>query len=152
MAGVTRSGPPQDWTAEVIADASVRGLSPQGWAERAVALYHAHGADRLVAEVNQGGDMVATLIRQVDPMVSFRAVHAPARQGGARRAGGGALRAGADPARRGLPRARGADAGDDDRRAISGAGSPDRVDALVWAITELMIEPAAKLVPNVRRL
>ena len=58
----------------MIADGSVRGLSPQGWAERAVALYHAHGADRLVAEVNQGGDMVATLIRQVDPMVSFRAV------------------------------------------------------------------------------
>ena len=41
-----------------------------------MALFHAHGADRLVAEVNQGGDMVAHLIRQVDPMVPFTAVRA----------------------------------------------------------------------------
>ncbi len=53
---------------EVIADGSVRGVSPQAWAERAVELFHAHDADRLVAEVNQGGDMVA----DADPRRSTR--------------------------------------------------------------------------------
>jgi phage terminase large subunit-like protein len=138
-------------TAEVIADGSVRGLSPQGWAERAEALYHAHGADRLVAEVNQGGDMVATLIRQVDPMVSFRAVHARH---------GKALRAEPVAALYEQGRLRhGGEFRELEAQMLAmtiggylGRGSPDRVDALVWAITELMIEPSRKLVPNVRRL
>ena len=63
-------------SAEVIADGSLQGASPQAWAERAVELYHAHQADRLVAEVNQGGDLVATLIQGVDRMVPFRGVRA----------------------------------------------------------------------------
>ena len=98
------AGPPQDWPAEVIADGSVRGASPQAWAERAVELYHLHGADRLVAEVNQGGDMVATVVRGVDPMVPFSAVRATRSKVGAGRAGGGALRAGPGLAPRGLQR------------------------------------------------
>jgi phage terminase large subunit-like protein len=151
VAGVTQSGPPQDWTAEVIADASVRGLSPQGWAERAVALYHAHHADRLVAEVNQGGDMVAALIRGVDPMVAFRAVVATR---------GKVVRAEPVAAlyEQGRIRHRRVFRELEEQMAamtvggFAGQGSPDRVDALVWAITELMIEPSKKLVPNVRRL
>ena len=59
-----------------LEDGSIRGASPQAWAERAVALFHAHRADRLVAEVNQGGDLIAHMIRQVDPMVPIRTVHA----------------------------------------------------------------------------
>ena len=51
-------------------------MSPIEWARRAVALYHKHGADRVVAEANQGGLMVETTIRTVDVNVSFKAVHA----------------------------------------------------------------------------
>ena len=47
----------------VLADASVAGLAPAGWAARAVALYRRLKADALVAEVNQGGDMVRAVIR-----------------------------------------------------------------------------------------
>ena len=151
VAGVVRSGPPHAWTGEVIADASVRGLSPQRWAERAVALYHAHHADRLVAEVNQGGQMIETLIRQVDPMVSFRAVSAT--KGKAVRAEPVAAlyEQGRIRHRRAFPELE-AQMAAMTVGGFAGRGSPDRVDALVWAITELMIDPGARLVPNVRRL
>ena len=60
----------------MLADATVAGAEPAGWAARAVALYHRLEADALVAEVNQGGDMVAAVIRQVDPSVPVTAVRA----------------------------------------------------------------------------
>ena len=82
VAGVAMAGPPQDWAAEVIADGSLQGASPQAWAERAVELYHAHGADRLVAEVNQGGDLVATLIQRRRPDGAVPGGAGDPRQGG----------------------------------------------------------------------
>jgi phage terminase large subunit-like protein len=59
----------------VLADESGK-YSPIEWARRAVALYHKHSADRVVSEINQGGAMVETTIRTVDPNVSFKGVHA----------------------------------------------------------------------------
>ena len=151
VAGVEMKGPPQDWRAEVLADASVAGLSPQAWAERAVAVYHAHAADRLVVEVNQGGDMVATVIRSVDPMVAVRSVHATR---------GKALRAGPVAAlyEQGRVGHRGMFRRLEDQMALmtvagfAGGGSPDRLDALVWAITELMLDPGTQGVPQIRSL
>ena len=152
VAGVEMKGPPQDWRAEVIEDGSVAGLSPQQWAERAVELYRAHQADRLVAEVNQGGELVAQLIRQVDPMVSFRAVRA-SRGKVVRAEPVAALYEQGRIGHRGVFRAL-----EDQMAAMTvggfvGTGSPDRVDALVWAMTELMLDPAATvLAPRVRGL
>jgi phage terminase large subunit-like protein len=152
VAGVARRGPPQDWVAEVLADGSVKGLSPQGWAERALALFHAYRADRLVAEVNQGGDLVASLIRGVDPMVPFKAVVA-------RR--GKAVRAEPVAALYEQGRVRHAAAFPELEAQMAamtvggyvGRDSPDRVDALVWAITELMIDAAADhREPSIRTL
>jgi predicted phage terminase large subunit-like protein len=51
-------------------------LSPQGWASRAVELYQQHNADRLVAERNQGGDLVAATIKTVAPGIAVKTVHA----------------------------------------------------------------------------
>ena len=151
VAGVVSSGPRHGWTAEVIADASVRGLTPQRWAERAVALYHAHGADRLVAEVNQGGQMIETLVRSVDPMVAFRAVRAT--RGKAVRAEPVAALYEQGRIRHRQPfRELEAQMLTMTPGGFAGRGSPDRVDALVWAITELMIDPAARMVPGVRTL
>lgn len=141
VAGVARDGHPKDWIGEVIFDGSVKGATPTVWAARAVELFHRFKADRLIAEVNQGGDLVSTVVRQVDPLVSFRAVRAS--RGKAVRAEpvaalyeqGRICHRGAFPAL------------EDQMTAMSvngftGRGSPDRVDALVWAMTELMIEPA----------
>ena len=136
--------------AVVIEDASVEGASPQRWAEAAVAAYHRHNADRMVAEVNQGGELVEILVRQVDRTVSYRGVHALR---------GKVLRA--EPVAalyeqgRILHRA-GLTALEEQMCQMAttgyqGAGSPDRVDALVWALTELMLKaPVAR--PGVRSL
>ncbi len=153
VAGVVQDGPPQAWTAQVIFDGSVQGASPQAWAARAVELYHRHGADRLVAEVNQGGEMVSALIRNVDAMIPIRTVHASKgksaraepvaalyEQGRVRHAG--VFRALEDQMRQMTT------------AGFKGPGSPDRVDALVWALTDLMIDPSGRPTqrPQVRRL
>jgi phage terminase large subunit-like protein len=130
----------------------VKGLSPQGWAERALALYRAHRADRLVAEVNQGGDLVASLIRGAGPMVPFKAVVATR---------GKAVRAEPVAALYEQGRVRHAAAFPELEAQMAamtvggyvGRDSPDRVDALVWAITELMIDAAADhREPSIRTL
>src|SRR5207247_1504552 len=59
-----------------IADDTAAGLSPDGWACRAIALWQRLEADALIAEVNQGGDMVRAVIRQSDPNVPVIAVRA----------------------------------------------------------------------------
>lgn len=143
VVGARISGPPQDWTAYVLEDASVQGVSPQGWAQAALDAMERNGADRLVAEVNQGGDMVETVVRQIDPLVPFRAV----------RASRGKI-ARAEPVaalyEQGRVRhVRGLGKLEDQMcqmttQGYEGRGSPDRVDALVWALQELLIEPAAK--------
>ncbi len=142
VAGVCQRGEPREWHAEVIADASLRGVSPQTWAERAVELYRHYDADRLVGEVNQGGELVAAMLRQVDPMISFRSVHAS--RGKVTRAEPVAAlyEQGRVSHRTPFP------ALEDQMSAMTvagyvGSGSPDRVDALVWAITDLMIDSAA---------
>ena len=76
VVGVVADGPPSDWTAWVLEDATVAGESPMGWAKAAVAALDRWDADRLVAEVNQGGDLVETVLRQINPMLPFRPVRA----------------------------------------------------------------------------
>lgn len=152
VAGVVMDGPPKDWRGYVLEDASVSSASPQVWAERAIAKMRDYGADRLVAEVNQGGDLVETLIRQIDPLVPYKGVRAS--RGKAARA---------EPVAALYEQGRiahcGAFPGLEDemcqmtQNGFSGKGSPDRMDALVWAMTDLMILPAAQYHrPRVRGL
>lgn len=152
VAGVVSGGAPASWRAYVLEDASVRAASPAEWARAAIAAMDRHGADRLVAEVNQGGELVEAVVRQIDPLVPFRAVRA-ARGKAARAEPVAALY---DQGR--VHHVRGFDALEDQmcRMTVAGyegQGSPDRVDALVWALTDLMVEPAAKWRrPQVRSL
>ncbi|WP_102224342.1 DNA-packaging protein [Acidimangrovimonas sediminis] len=152
VAGVVAEGPPQDWRAYVLEDASVEAASPDGWARAAIAAMERHGAERLVAEVNQGGDLVESVLRQVDPLVPYRAVRA-ARGKAARAEPVAALY---EQGR--VRHVRGLGLLEDQMaqmtaRGFEGTGSPDRVDALVWALTDLMIAPAqAWRRPRVRGL
>jgi predicted phage terminase large subunit-like protein len=124
----------------VLEDASCR-LSPEQWARRVVAAYHRHRADRIVAEANFGGAMVETVIRLADPRVSYRSVHASR---------GKAVRA--EPIAALYEKGRvshvGCFAELEDQLAnmtpagFMGEGSPDRADALVWALTELALRPS----------
>jgi len=152
VAGVAQAGPPQDWTAQVLEDGSLKGASPQAWAERAVALFHKHKADRLVAEVNQGGELVASLIRGVDPMIPFRAVHASRGKVARAEPVAALYEQGRVQHVRAFPELE-AQMAAMTVGGFVGKGSPDRVDALVWAITDLMIEGAAKhRCPSIRGL
>ncbi|MEP1612344.1 MAG: terminase family protein [Roseobacter sp.] len=152
VAGVTMSGVPQDWRAYVLADCTLQGASPAGWAQAAISAMERFGADRLVAEVNQGGQMVAEVLRQVDPLIPYKGVHAS--RGKVARAEPIAALYEQGRVRHLLD----LDTLEDQMcrmtvHGYEGQGSPDRVDALVWALHELMIEPAAKWrAPRVRSL
>jgi phage terminase large subunit-like protein len=152
VAGVARRGAPQDWVAEVIADASLRGASPKAWATAAVEAFHRYGADRLVAETNQGGALVRALIQGVDPAIPIRAVHASTGKAARAEPVAALYEQGRVRHRAPFPELE-AQMAAMTVGGFTGRGSPDRVDALVWAITELMITTGgAALRPSVRRL
>lgn len=140
VAGRTEAG------AVVMEDLTLQPASPMGWARRAVAAFHQNTADCIVVEVNQGGDMVKTVIGQVEPGVPVKAVRAMR---------GKWLRA--EPVATLYAQGRvthrpGLAALEDEMCAFgadgrSGGHSPDRVDALVWAVTELLLAGAE---PRVR--
>ena len=140
VAGVVMSGAPKDWRVIVLEDCSVKG-SPTEWATAAVAAMDRHKADRLVAEVNQGGEMVSDMIRQVDPLVPIRTVHAGKSKGIRAEPVAALYEQGRVKHLRGLGKL-------EDQmcrmtvKGFKGDGSPDRLDALVWALLELMVEPA----------
>ena len=145
VAGVYGEG--HDATAYVLADRSTRGLSPRGWAERVIAAYDEFEADRIVVEANQGGEMARDVIAQIDPSAAVKTVYASR---------GKRLRAEPVAAlyERGRVRHVGAFAALEDQMASfdgNAAKSPDRLDALVWAIADLMLRPASPR-PGVKRL
>lgn len=133
--GIIVAGLTDDQTGVVLADASMQG-SPMEWAKRAVSLYQTWAADCIVVEVNQGGDMVAQTIRAVAPNVNITEVRATR---------GKHVRAEPIAAmyEQGRIRHVGAFAELENQMTqmtnagYEGEGSPDRVDALVWAFTEL---------------
>lgn len=123
----------------VLSDRSGRS-HPAEWARAAVDAYRTHKADRIVAEVNQGGDLVETTIRTIDKSVAYRAVHA---------AKGKRLRAEPVAAlyEQGKVHHVGSFAALEDQMTtwdpLVDDKSPDRVDALVYALTDLLIEGSA---------
>jgi predicted phage terminase large subunit-like protein len=135
--GIIVAGIDQDRKAYILQDYSHK-YTPAQWAHKAIAAYYQHKADAIVAEVNQGGDLVESIIRSIDPNVAFRGVHATR---------GKALRA--EPVMALYEQGR--------VKHVTTAGltlleeqmctyvpgitpkSPDRLDALVWAVTELLL-------------
>lgn len=140
VVGVVMDGPVDDWRAYVLEDATVQGASPTDWARAAIAAFDRHGAERLVAEVNQGGNLVETVVRQINPLVPYRGVRAT--KGKVARAE--PVAALYEQGR--VKHVRGLGPLEDQMcqmtlRGYLGRGSPDRVDALVWALTEVLIDP-----------
>jgi phage terminase large subunit-like protein len=138
----------------VLVDATAERLTPARWAKRAVDLYHRLQADRIVAEVNQGGEMVEAVIRQADKTVPVEMVRATR---------GKWLRAEPIAAlyERGKVRHVGSFPALEDQMCdyslggLSSGRSPDRLDALVWALTALMLgresEPRVRAVGQLAR-
>ena len=109
--------------------------SPGEWARTAVEAYHAWSADRIVAEVNNGGDLVKFTIATIDPLAAFTAVHA-SRGKIARAEPVAALYEQGKIHHVDVFRSL-------ETQMIEGTSkSPDRVDALVWALSSLMLTTA----------
>jgi phage terminase large subunit-like protein len=133
----------------VIADVSAGGLSPEAWARRVRDTAALYGVGRVVAEKNQGGEMIASNLRAVDADLPVSLVHA-----------GPSKAARAEPIALRFETGRARLAGhfpelEDQLCALTwqgyeGSGSPDRADAMVWAMTELFARPRAE--PRLRLL
>jgi phage terminase large subunit-like protein len=148
--GIVAAGLLDDGRIHVLADASMPAVRPDIWAARALDIARDLSADALVAEINQGGAMVESVIRNLDPAMAVTAVRATQ---------GKRLRA--EPVAALYAQGRVRHAGqfaqlEDEMCAFGEDGladgrSPDRLDALVWAITALTDRIRAG-VPRVRRL
>ncbi len=142
VAGLDRNG-----RGVVLADCSVEGASPAGWAGAVVRAYRRFDADRIVAEVNQGGDMVAAVLKGIDARLPVTAVRASrgkwlrAEPVAALYEQGRVVHAASFPALEDQM----CDFGPD---GLSSGRSPDRLDALVWALTALMLDGGGE--PRVR--
>lgn len=136
--GIVVAGISDDQRGVVLDDASTSG-SPMEWAKRAVSLYRSWQADGIVVEVNQGGDMVAHTLRTVDPNVKIievrasRGKHVRAEPIAALYEQGRVAHVGSFPELE-------AQMTQMTVTGFEGDGSPDRVDALVWALSELFPE------------
>jgi len=147
--GIVIAGIGEDRRGYVLADRTIQGRESAAWARAAVAACRDFEADRIVAEVNQGGDLVTAVIRQIDEDVPLSQVRATR---------GKFIRA--EPVAALYAEGRVAHVGyfhelEQQMLALGAGGlvggrSPDRLDALVWALTELMID--APPLPSIRQL
>lgn len=143
--GIVCAGLGDDGRLYVLDDASCKRLRPLQWAARVAELFHSRNADRIVVEVNQGGDMVRDVMAQVDAALPLKSVHAVKGK-----------RARAEPIAALYEQGRVSHLGvfrdlEDEMCSVIGEGeSPDRLDALVWALTELVLRKDAA--PRARTL
>jgi phage terminase large subunit-like protein len=135
--GIVVAGLGVDGRGYVLEDATCQ-MSPEGWGRRAVEMFRRWDADRIVGEKNFGGDMVRAIVQTTDKTVSFKEVNATR---------GKVVRA--EPIAALYEQGKVSHVGShpdlEDQMCnftasgYVGEGSPDRADALVWALTELML-------------
>jgi phage terminase large subunit-like protein len=133
--GIVVAGVDANGEGYILDDRTIRG-SPIEWGRQAVAAYHAHEADRVVAEQNQGGEMVQYVISSVDPTVAYKGVHASRSK-----------QARAEPVsalwEQGRIHMVGCFPELEDQLVEwcpgQGMPSPDRYDSCIWALHELML-------------
>jgi phage terminase large subunit-like protein len=130
--GIIAAGITSDGNYYILDDKSLR-ASPDAWARAAVNLYHERSADKIIAETNNGGDMIIMLMKQVDPSIAVKKVTATR---------GKQLRA--EPISSLYEQGRVHHVGYFEQLEMQmcewtplSSESPDRLDALVWALTEL---------------
>lgn len=144
--GIVVAGLGIDGRGYVLEDATCQ-LSPEGWGRRAVDLFHRWNADRIIGERNFGGDMVRFTVATADKKAAFKEVIASR---------GKAVRA--EPVSALYEQGKVSHVGDfpdlEDQMCnftpsgFIGEGSPDRADALVWALTELMLTGSTYTLAN----
>ncbi|HUX78615.1 MAG TPA: terminase family protein [Alphaproteobacteria bacterium] len=138
--GIIAAGITSEGIGVVLEDLSIKAPA-HIWMQRAIKAYHRLKADRIVAEVNMGGDLVEGLLRSYDTLISYKAVHATRNK---------TLRAEPIASLYELGKVWHADYFPQLEEQLcsyvpgESSKSPDRLDALVWALTDLMIDTAPK--------
>ena len=133
--GIVVAGKSKEGHFYILGDYTVHD-TPQKWAEAAITAFHKHEANTIVSETNQGGDMIERLLKSVDSKITYKPVRA---------ARGKTTRA--EPISALYEQNRVHHFGtfpeleDELCEWVPGSDSPDRLDALVWAITELEGKP-----------
>ena len=145
VAGIAESG-----TGMVLADASVARASPERWAQAVAGAAQVWKAERVVAEANQGGSMVESVLRAADFQMPLRLVHASRGKVARAEPVAALYEAGRVHHVGSFPRLEDQLCGLLAGGSYEGPGrSPDRADAMVWALTELML--SARGSPRVMR-
>jgi len=142
-----RKGQGRDAKVYILHDGTVQGCSPEAWALKASGLWAAWDVDYMLAEINQGGDLVRTVLQLSHPDIVIRTVYAS--RGKVARA---------EPVAALYEQGRvhhcGRFSALEDELCLMGTvhmkHSPDRADALVWAVTDLLLQTRA--VPHVRKI
>lgn len=146
--GIVACGLDGEGVGWVLADHSAGGLSPEGWARKVAAAAEAHGADRVVAEGNQGGEMVRAVLRSAGLALPLTLVSAIKGKGARAEPVAGLFESGRARLAGRFPELE-AQLGAMVPAGYAGSGgSPDRADAMVWALWALLLAPRAE--PRVR--
>jgi phage terminase large subunit-like protein len=148
--GIVVAGLARDGMAYVLSDASVQGLTPERWADAVARAADAWRADRVIAEANQGGAMVETVLRAVEQALPVKLRHASEAKGKRAEPVAALFEAGRARFAGSFPELE-----DQLVQLMPGggyalAGSPDRADAMVWGLSELML--GARREPRIRAL
>ena len=141
--GIIIAGISEDGNAYIIDDLSCSG-SPLQWAQVVENAYNQHEADYITAEVNNGGDLIISTLHTVNSSLPIRPVRA-SRDKYTRAQPVAAL------FEKGKVKLSGTFPTLEDQMCewVPGLTSPDRLDAMVWAISSLMINPQGKMVINI---
>lgn len=137
--GIVAAGVDGEGVGYILGDESMFG-SPKEWGSAAITAYHKYKSDRIVAEINQGGNMVEYVIRTIDTDISYKGIHAT--RGKYTRA---------EPISALYEQNKVKHVGsfpkleDEMCEWVPGMESPNRMDALVWALTDLMLEEEGRL-------
>ena len=150
IAGLLRGAAAREDKVFILHDGTVQGLSPDAWAARVVGFWDSYDADYVLVEVNQGGEMVSAIIRHQSPETLVKSVYA-SRGKAARAEPVSALYSqGRVHHIRTFPELDDELASLGTEAQIRGGHSPDRADALVWAVTDLLLAP--RQTPRIRQI
>ncbi|MFC7499395.1 hypothetical protein ACFQRC_09195 [Enterovirga sp. GCM10030262] len=138
--GIVACGLGRDGLGYVLGDHSVGGLSPGGWAAKVALVAEMWGADRVIAEGNNGGNMVDAVLRGACLTLPVRLVHAAASKGARAEPVAALFESGMAKLAGSFPELEDQLCGLTAAGGYDGPGrSPDRADAMIWALSELLL-------------
>ena len=150
IAGLRRGAKARDDKVYILHDGTVQGLPPDAWAARVIGFWESYDADYVLVEVNQGGEMVSAIIRNQSPDTLVKSVYA-SRGKAARAEPVSALYSqGRVHHIHAFPQLDDELASLGSETQLRSSKSPDRADALVWAVTDLLLAP--RQIPRIRQI